>query len=366
MKFLHCMSRTKLIKYVKTKYPDIDAKHGRPSDDLISDVAKREYSERSLGTVGVLETTPYVICPVFHLKNLSDQKSFDKFKQFINELSFEPIGNESFSERNINNPEDESDPKRYQSNETLMLPKLKKDNPFLFQLVKTIAKTGKSFNPLLCIDEMRILKSDPMLPIQKLHGDNSLVVDAKSEYSKFLKVLTVIVALDDNTTLDIMIDKHLTNVPIPKGSMIIFDSAIGHCGSANTSSIENIRVHCKLKSRDIILAKNTVVEYEPCMYECGQYFSCRAKRKEHHRNCSKGPNYEHRRKIVTKSDDKYRIKLKLAKNMCDNNANNNIRKRTVDEVSNDTESSSKQMNAINTLMASIDSHNLTPSGDTEN
>ena len=64
--------------------------------------------------------------------------------------------------------------------ETLRAPKQKRFNPFLHDLIKTIDKCGKSFNPLLCIDEMRILKSDPMLTLQHLHGDNPLVAKKKT------------------------------------------------------------------------------------------------------------------------------------------------------------------------------------------
>ena len=112
------------------------------------------------------------------------------------------VGNDSFTEHNDAVAEEASKPKRYQSIETMRLPRTKRDNPFLFDLIKTIDKCGKSFNPLLCIDEMRILKSDPMLTLQQLHGDNSLVADAESDYRKYWKVLSVIVALEDNTTLD--------------------------------------------------------------------------------------------------------------------------------------------------------------------
>ena len=103
----------------------------------------------------------------------------------------------------------------------------------------------------------------------------------------------MIVALEDNTTLDIMIEKHLMTVGIPKGSMIVFNSAIGHSGSPNDSEFENTRVHCKLKSEDIEIAKNTVVEYYPFKFNCGYYGPSRNQQGEHHRNCRLGPKYEH-------------------------------------------------------------------------
>lgn len=358
------MSRTKLINYIKKNYPDIDVKHGRPSDDLIAEVARKEYSERSLGSIGVLETVPYVICPAFNLTNSSDRNSLKKFKQFIDGLTFEPIGNESFSEGNPTIPDEENKPKRYQSLETLRQPKTKKDNQFLFDLIKTIDKVGKSLNPLLCIDEMRILRSDSMLPRQKLHGDNPLIVDAKSDYAKFLKVITLIVALEDNTTLDIMINDDLTTVGIPRGSMILFNSAIGHCGSANTSSNTNTRVHCKLKSQEIIVQNNTVVEYEECKYKCGKYFSDKTKRADHHRNCRLSPNYERRRKIVTKSDGKYRSKLKMEKQL--KNSDSSSKEKDVDNVSSKEGFSPTEKKAITALLEDIDSHRLTQSGEIDN
>ena len=62
MEDFHCMSRCKVLKYIKNNYPEVNVKHGRPTDELIADVAREEYSERSLNSVGLLETFPYVIC----------------------------------------------------------------------------------------------------------------------------------------------------------------------------------------------------------------------------------------------------------------------------------------------------------------
>ena len=179
MEEIHCMSRTKLLSYIKKNYSEIDVKHGRPTDELIADVVRKEYSERSLNSVGLLETCPYVICPAFNLTKSSDRKSYDDFKIYIETLHFTPIGNDSFTKHKNVDADDANKPKRYMSIETLRAPKQKKYNPFLHDLMKTIDKCGKSFNPLLCIDEMRILKSDPMLTLQHLHGDNPLVAKKK-------------------------------------------------------------------------------------------------------------------------------------------------------------------------------------------
>lgn len=177
-------------------------------------------------------------------------------------------------------------------------------------------------------------------------------------------MLTVIVALDENTTLDIMIDKHLTNVSIPKGSVIVFDSAIGHCGSANPSISSNTRVHCKLKSKDIILTKNTVVEYNHCKYKCSQYFSYKKIQNEHHCNCRLCPNYDRRRKIVSKSDEKYRRRKKMEKLLKLINSKENGNESAVDDNNSNVRATSEK-NALNRLFKDIDSHALTPSGDFE-
>ena len=100
-------------------------------------------------------------------------------------------------------------------------------------------------------------------------------------------------------------------------------SLIWNSWSTKTSIIWKnwkIDVHCKLKSQDIILAKNTGVEYDRFKYQCGKYFSCKTKRNDHHCNCMLSPNYEHRRKIVTKADDKYCMKLKMEKLLKSNNS----------------------------------------------
>ena len=142
---------------------------------------------------------------------------------------------------------------------------------------------------------MKVLKSDPGLTMQHLHGDNPLVGDEYSPHNNHLKMLSVIVALEDNTTLDIMIEKTLSTVSIPKGSMIIFDSAIGHSGSPNPSNMNIARIHCKMKSDNVIVERNTVVPYYYCQFNCGDYRDSEKKIKEHHRNCRLNPKYEHRR-----------------------------------------------------------------------
>ena len=98
MEMLYCMSRTKLIKYIKNTHGNIDLTHRRPLDDLIADVAKEEYSKRSLKFVELLETLPYVILPAFNLTISSDKTVFNKFKQYALQLDFKKIGNESFTD----------------------------------------------------------------------------------------------------------------------------------------------------------------------------------------------------------------------------------------------------------------------------
>ena len=152
------MTRTKLLKYVKKNHPGISVKYGLPTDELIADVARQELSERSLKSVGLLETCPYVICPAFSLRTTSDQRAYDHFQDFIDSLNFDPIGNDTFpNDNDVPNEDDDSGPKRYMSMETIIPPRQRRDNPFLFDLVKTIDKSGKSVNPLLCIDERRVL-----------------------------------------------------------------------------------------------------------------------------------------------------------------------------------------------------------------
>ena len=169
----------------------------------------------------------------------------------------------------------------------------------------------------------------------------------------------MIVALEDNTTLDIMIEKHLTTVGIPKGSMIIFDSAIGHSGSPNDPEFENTRVCCKLKSKDIKIAKKTVVEYYPCKFSCGYYGLSRNQQRKHHCNCRLGSKYKHQREIVKRSDKKYRMKKKLEKNFDRKNSNG---KNMLDELYMD-DVSTNEKKAIKILRFNIQSHELTPSGD---
>ena len=120
----------------------------------------------------------------------------------------------------------------------------------------------------------------------------------------------MIVALKDNTTLDIMIDKHITNVGIPRGSMIIFDSASAHSGSPNNSEFVNTRVHCKLKSPDLDVEEDAVVEYYMCRYDCGKHCKSKIALSNHHRDCRLGPHYKRRRKSVRKSDAKYQKRMK--------------------------------------------------------
>ena len=58
--------------------------------------AREEYSERSLKSVGLLDTFPYIICPAFNLKKPSDQKVYDNFRKFADNLHFNTVGNDSW------------------------------------------------------------------------------------------------------------------------------------------------------------------------------------------------------------------------------------------------------------------------------
>ena len=173
---------------------------------------------------------------------------------------------------------------------------------------------------------------------------------------------SVIVALEDNTTLDIMIDKHLTSVRIPRGSMIIFDSASGHSGSPNNSEFENTRVHCKLKSPDLDVEHDAVVEYYTCKYKCGKHCKSKIALNDHHRNCRLSPNYEIRRKSLRKSDAKYQKRMKLEKEI---DMKNSVGKKGTNQ-SNTVAVSIAENEAIQKLKSSIQSHNLTPNGDFDN
>ena len=143
-----CMNRTKLLQYVRKNHPRISVKYGRPTDQLIADIARQELSEQSLKSVGLLETCPYVICPAFNLRTTSEQKAYEYFQDYIESLDYEPIGNDTFlTDDDVPSEDNNNGPKRYQSIETLTPPTKRWDSPFLFDLVKTIDRCGKSFNP---------------------------------------------------------------------------------------------------------------------------------------------------------------------------------------------------------------------------
>ena len=169
----------------------------------------------------------------------------------------------------------------------------------------------------------------------------------------------MIVALEDNSTLDIMIDKHLTTVAIPRGSMIIFDSASAHSGSANNSEFVNTRIHCKLKKSDIELNEDEVVEYYTCKYGCGEHKKSKKAIWNHHRDCKLCPNYENRRICKRKADKKYQLNKKKLKEM---EAKDSDGKKEADQ-SYVVADSNYELEEIQRIESEIESNGLTQKGD---
>ena len=144
-------------------------------------------------------------------------------------------------------------------------------------------------NPQFEIFEPRIIKSDPNLPMQMVHGDNTVIasMQKKSECKLFGgMVVSCIVAIQENTKINIQIGSALKKIHIPKGSMIMFNANSPHAGPANKTDSAHYRLHFSMKKPDVELVEDTITFFQQCewckkLYRAGNAISF------HRRDCGK-------------------------------------------------------------------------------
>ena len=119
-------------------------------------------------------------------------------------------------------------------------------------MLRNILKLASKINPLLEMFEPRILKCNPKCEAQLIHGDKTSYVDEenKTEHLDAMVVLGI-VALDENTTIDVSTGSFFEQIHIPRGNGILLKSRESHRGSANNLEIPTYRLHFLLKSHNV-------------------------------------------------------------------------------------------------------------------
>lgn len=320
-------TKDKLKDFMVSNFPEVRLNGQMNRNTLISLCASKIKTKFELESYGVLDVSPYFIMPIFvdyesQLKVSDNEESddgevndtsrsvFEKEKSkrvvefqnslketmnFFKKLDFKVIRNNKSVP-----PEDEENlmsPKRWQSLplDATSPTKLKKLPKLLQNVISSLSSIGRKLNPMFELSDLRILKSDPGLAAQFVHGDNTSYVDSISGKEKTnAMVVSGIVAFEDNTLLDIAYGKQLTSVLVERGHTIVFKASQAHRGSSNITPNEQYRLHYTLKKHEMKLIDNNLVFVDPCNF-CGGYYRS-STIGSHRRSCKANPNSESRRR----------------------------------------------------------------------
>jgi hypothetical protein len=108
-------------------------------------------------------------------------------------------------------------------------------------------KTVQDIDNRFSVGKFSVLYSKPGGLPQGLHIDD--FSKTKKEKEQFGEMLSAIVAIQDNTTIDVFAcDKSRVSIMIPRGFMFLFGGHFWHGGSAY--KCHNIRLHFYLKYRN--------------------------------------------------------------------------------------------------------------------
>ena len=297
------MNKQDLLKFAKTKWPNDNFwRKQMTKKQLLYCVASRTYPEATLNNVALIEDKPYVITHLFgpgqDCSDSSDEEDsrrnddtnllteyaqkMEEFERWIVKQKMTVI---------FNTLSAEEERKRGFPNRHMMAKDIKTrgaETPkVLKEIIEKAERTAKQMNPHFEIFEPRIIKSDPHLPMQMVHGDNT-VIDSKDETSEPKlfggMVVSCIVGIYDNTKLNIQIGSALKKVHIPKGSMIMFNAKTPHAGPANKTDHVHYRLHFSMKKPDVKLVEDTITFFQQCewcrkLYRAGNAISF------HRRDC---------------------------------------------------------------------------------
>ena len=343
-------AKTKDLKeFMELNYPDVSLKGLGNRNSLISLCASKLKSDVELRSYGVLDVCPYFVMPIFvdyqsdfivskdddsgdddsgDGSNSNDKskeilekertrrcsefkKKIEETMRYFKSLEYKVIRNK----KNITPEEEEKveGPKRWQSLPLYISPSKVKNLPkLLHEVIGSIASLGRKLNPMFELSDVRILKSDPGLVAQFVHGDNTSYWDARTGKEKTnAMVVSGLVAFEEKTVLDISYGKQLTHVEVNVGQTIVFKASQAHRGSANQSNKEHYRLHYTLKKPATELIDNNLVFLHRCKF-CDGYHRA-SSLDSHRRSCSANPNSANRRKYLCQNARKMREKEKANK-----------------------------------------------------
>lgn len=157
----------------------------------------------------------------------------------------------------------------------------------LKEIIEKSERTARQMNPQFEIFEQRVIKSDPNLPMQMIHGDNTLInsIEEASDAKIFGgMVVSCIVAIQDNTKLNIQIGLAIKKVHIPKGSMIMFNAKSPHAGQAKKTNHVHYRLHFSMKKPNVKLVDNTITFFQQCEW-CRKLYQVGSAVSFHRKDC---------------------------------------------------------------------------------
>ena len=340
-------TQTQLKDFMELNYPDVKLRNLRDRNSLISLCASRLKSNVELESYGVLDVSPYFIMPIFvdckgesivsndeesgnddsgdgsnsndKSKAVLEKEKRKRCSEFENKIEktmsyFKSLEYKVIRNRKNITPEEEEKlegPKRWQSLPLEISPsKVRKLPNLLKRVISSIASLGRKLNPMFELSDLRILKSDPGLVAQFVHGDNTSYWDEGTGKEKTnAMVVSGLVAFEEKTVLDISYGKQLEHVEVNVGQTIVFKASQAHRGSANNSQKDHYRLHYTLKKRATKLIHNNLVFVNQCEF-CGAYRRASAA-DSHKRSCSANPHSEKRRKYLREQARQQRAKKKL-------------------------------------------------------
>lgn len=341
------MSRQDMYKFAESIWPNenfSNSKHSR--NQILFRILTRLHLPEVINSYGILEYHTYYMGDLFATPdNLDfdpnvDQRRFStneikqihklrmkEFEDWVVKQEFTVIFNQKSPEEEM----EKGPPNRYMTVKNIN--SRNADTPkILKNILSKCEKLARSINPLFEIFEPRILKSDPGLPMQMLHGDNTVVEGEHAGDIKGFHAMAVsgIVALYNDTSIDIQLGTKLQNIPIQVGNCILFKSKTPHCGAANESESQtNYRLHFSMKKPLTKLVDNTVTFFEQCQW-CKMLFRVGDAMRFHKKDCSKrSDSYSLRRKESRRmASRRYYEKNKKMKISADDHSNHSDEKQT--------------------------------------
>lgn len=277
------MNKKELLKYAESQWPnEMFWKKKLTKQQLLYSVASRTYPEATLNNVALIEDKPYVITHLFgpghNGSDSSDEEDArrEDDENVLNEYAHKMMEFEKWIVKQqmtviFNRVSAEEEEKNGYPNRYMTVKQIRTRGAatpiILKEIIEKAERTARQMNPQFEIFEPRIIKSDPNLPTQMIHGDNTLIdtIEDASDAKIFGgMVVSCIVAIQDNTKLNIQIGSAIKKVHIPKGCMIMFNAKTPHAGQANKTNDVHYRLHFSMKKPNVKLVDNTITFFQQC------------------------------------------------------------------------------------------------------